>query len=87
MTSIFACVCTVDGQLEFTVAECVSTACCTEKMLQTSKNLHVWMMMVNINVVVIHAAFVTCLFHHHLITADPSCILWVLSIFDSALLS
>jgi len=90
MTSVFAGVCTVDGQLEFTIAECVNTACCKEKMLQSSKNLHVWMMVANINVVLIHlhvAAFVTCIFHHHLIAADPSCMLWVLSIVDSALLS
>jgi hypothetical protein len=50
MTSIFAGVCTVDGQLEFTIAEGVNTACCTVKMQQSSKNLHVWMMMANINV-------------------------------------
>ena len=89
MTSVFAGVCTVDGRLEFTVAECGNTACCTVKMLRSSKNLHVWMMMANINVVLIRvhvAAFVTCVFHHHLITSDPSCILWILSIFDSALL-
>ena len=90
MTSVFAGVCTVDGQLEFTIAECVNTACCIEKMLQSSKNLRVWVMVANINVVLIHvhfAAFVTCIFHRHLITADPSCVLWVLSIIDSSLLS
>jgi hypothetical protein len=67
MTSVFAAVCTVEGQLEFRIAECVNTACCTVKMLQSSKNLHVWIMMANINVVLTHvhvAAFVTCIFHH-----------------------
>jgi len=90
MTSVFSGVCIVDGQLEFTIADCVDTACCIEKILQSLKNLHVWVMVTNINVVLIHvhvAAFVMCIFHHHLIKADPSCMLWVLSIIDSALLS
>jgi len=89
MTSVFAGVCAVDGQLEFTIAECVNTACCIEKMLQSLRNLHFWMMMANINVVLIHvhvAALVMCIFHH-LITADPSCMLWVLSTIDTALSS
>jgi hypothetical protein len=41
LTSVFAGVCTVNGQLEFTIAECINTACCSEKMLQSSKDLHV----------------------------------------------
>jgi hypothetical protein len=48
------------------------------------------MMMANINVVLMHvhvAAFVMYVFHHHLITADHYCMIRVLSIFDSALLS
>jgi hypothetical protein len=64
MTSVFAGVCTVDGQLGFTIAECVNTAFCLEKMLQSSRNLYVWMMVANINVVLIHvrvAGFVKCI--------------------------